>query len=146
MIQFVKAIAAFTVLILIYSCSTTGNCSTAGGYQINFSTGGGFTGIENGITINCNGRVLFWERRANSPSIVKDSLILQPEQLKRLDELMQNPDLLTYSHTFNGNYTSTLTITKENISNTISYNPSEEPSDFPSVIRDIILEIKNIKK
>ncbi len=144
--QYFQYAAILIISAMVYSCAASGNCSSAGKYKIDFSTGGGFTGIVNGTTIYCDGRVMFWERYPNSAAQIKDSLTLQEDRLKHFNLLVQSPDVFTYSHSYSGNYTATLTISKDSVSNTISYNPSEEPADFPQAIKEIISEIKIIKK
>jgi hypothetical protein len=90
--------------------------------------------------------VTFWERYPNSAAQVKDSLMLKDDQQRRFNKLLQSPEVFTYSHSYSGNYTAVLTISKDEASNTITYNPSEEPADFPQAVKDIINEIKNITK
>lgn len=132
------------LFLLISSCSFTNPCSKNDNFKIDYYSGGGFTGIETGMTINCDGWIRYWERKLNSLRITTDSLKLTTDQLRTLDEKMEDPELFTYSNTYVGNYTTYLTLFKDDKINNISFDASGMPLNIPSSIKNLITEINKI--
>jgi hypothetical protein len=134
----------FMLLQFGISCSCGSNCDGPRNYHIDYSSGGGFTGIESGITINSNRSVKYWKRNINSAPVITDSTELTSGQLNTFNELIKNKEVFTYKNDFKGNYTARLVIVSSESTNTISFNPAELPKDMPDVLKNIIAEIKNI--
>ena len=143
---FLKFIGICILLQFGISCSFFSTHAGNTHYHIDYSSGGGFTGIESGITIGSNRSVKYWKRKLNSSPIITDSTELTPAHLNTLNELMKSREIFTYKSDYKGNYTSRLTFVNNESNNTISFNPSELPKDMPDVIKNIIAEIKNINK
>jgi hypothetical protein len=102
--------------------------------------------MESGITIFCDGTVKFWKRAPNSIRISEDSLKLSDEQIKKINDLLKDPVLFSYSSTFSGNYNTHLVITKDIQFNQITFNASDPPIEMPSSVLDLIAVIKTIYK
>jgi len=143
-ILYLKTLSLCSIVFFGISCSMVGATSDIDNYRIEYSSGGGFTGIESGITIDCNRSVKYWKRTPGSTPIVTDSLELTSAQLKVFNSLMEKKELFTYQNDYHGNYVARLTFAKNETINTFSYNPSELPMDMPDAIKNIITEIKNI--
>ena len=143
---FLKYLGICILLLFGVSCSFFSTHAGHTNYHIDYSSGGGFSGIESGITIGSNGSVRYWERKLNSSPIVTDSTELTSVQLYTLSELMKSREIFTYKNDYKGNYISRLTFVNNEENNTISFNPSELPKDMPEVIKNIISGIKNINK
>lgn len=128
------------------SCASSSTFFQNNNYKIEYFSGGGFTGIESGVTINSDGIVKFWDRKPNSIPIIKDSLKLDDEQIKVFDQIMKNPKLFSYKNNYIGNYTTHLILTVKKNSNDVSFNPSDPPTNMPTIFSDLIAAIKKIKK
>ena len=141
---FLKITAICIIFHFGVSCSFVSTRANSNNYHIDYSSGGGFTGIESGITIGSNRSVKYWERKLNSSPIIIDSTELTSMQLTTLNKLMKNKEIFTYKNDYRGNYTARLTFVNNESNNSFSFNPSEFPKDMPNVIKNIIAEIKNI--
>jgi hypothetical protein len=140
----VKILGVLIIIQLGISCSFVSTTTDKQNYRIDYSSGGGFTGIESGITIKDDGSVKFWERRLNSSLKITDSTVLNSEQINTLHNLMKSKELFTYNNEYRGNYTAQLTFSNDSIKNNFSFNPSEFPKDMPYVIKNVIEKIKYI--
>jgi hypothetical protein len=130
----------------VASCSSARDCSQENNYRIDYFTGGGFTGFEKGMTIECSGWVKLWEKKLNSPREITDSLLLKSSDRKKFDEIMNDTALFEYSAKEVSNHTATLIISKREKTTTIAYRSSDAPPDLPAVIRDLLTEITKIHK
>lgn len=128
------------------ACSSERSCSEEKDYRIEYSTRGGFTGMEKGVTIDCNGWVKWWERKLNSPKEVIDSLQADPSVMIKFDKIMSDGKLFDFTMDHIGNHTATLVLSKQNRIHAISYNSSENTSHFPESIQTILSEIEKINK
>ena len=126
------------------SCSSTSLLPENQIYTIDYSSGGGFTGVESGITIRGDGSVKFWEKRTNSSLIVTDSTILNSAQLKTFHNLMKSKEIFEYKNDYKGNYSAHVTFSNDTLNNNFSFNPSNIPKEMPEVIKNVLAEIKNI--
>ena len=140
-----RILAAFLLFQCGVSCSFLSTCTDTDNYRIEYSSSGGFTGIESGITIRCNRTVIYWERKLNSSPKITDSTKLTSAQGKTFNELMKSKELYSYKNDYRGNYTTRLTIVHNEASNTFSFNPSDLPKEMPAAIKNIITEIKLIR-
>jgi len=132
--------------IVLGSCSTTNNCSSNGNFRIDYYSGGGFTGMQQGVTVACEGWAKFWKKMPASKRVTTDSVKLSSNQLKRFESLLDTPAIFSYKNEYSGNYTTHLVIMKDIQTNNISFNSSNQPSNFPSVVADLISELKSINK
>ncbi len=144
--HFIKVTLLFLLILPFPSCSSSDSCATNGNYRIDYYSGGGFTGMESGVTISCEGWVKFWKQSLNSIRQTTDSVSLSSEQQKRFNQLMNNPELFSYQNKFAGNYTTYLVLMKDVQFNRMSFNEADPPENLPAAIKDLILEIKNINK
>ena len=128
------------------SCSSARECSQEDNYRIDYFTGGGFTGFEKGMTIDCSGRVKLWEKKLNSPREITDSLLLKSSDRKKIDEIMNDTSLFEYSAKEVSNHTATLIISKREKTMTIAWRSSDAPPDLPASIRSLLTEINKIQK
>ncbi len=145
MFKLVKTAALLLLFFPLASCSNSNLCSTNNNFRIDFYSGGGFTGMESGITISCEGWAKFWKRKPNSIKETTDSVSVSNDSMKKISELMKNPELFTYNNKYTGNYTIHLVLMKDIQINSISFNQSEPPENFPESMKELISEIKNIK-
>jgi hypothetical protein len=113
-------------------------------FSIDYSSGGGFTGTESGVTIRSDGSVKFWEKRLNSSPTITDSTVLNSKQLTTLNKLMKSKEIFEYKNDYKGNYSARVTFSNDALMNNFSFNPSNIPVDMPDVIKSVIAEIKNI--
>ena len=143
-----KTITILTLVSLILvttSCSQSTNCTKDNSYRIDYSSGGGFTGMERGVTIDCNGWLKKWERKLNSPKTIVDSLELSSSAMKNITEAMNDTSIYIYVMNKAANYTTSIVLTNQNKVHTISYSSSEVPGDLPNSIKAIVKEIEKIK-
>jgi hypothetical protein len=140
-----RILAAFVFIQFGVSCSFVSTCTEADTYRIEYSSGGGFTGSESGITIRCNRTVMYWERKLNSSPKITDSTELTSAQVKTFNELIKSKELFSYKNDYKGNYTARLTIVHNEATNSFSFNPSDLPRDMPAAIKNIIIEINHIR-
>jgi hypothetical protein len=141
---FIKLFGMLLILQFGISCSSFNTCSINNNYHIDYSLGGGFTGVESGITISSSRIVKYWKRKLNSSPTITDSIELTSAQLDRFNKLMQNKEIFLYKNDYKGNYTARLTLVNNELNNNFSFNPSELPKDMPETIKNIIAEIKII--
>ncbi len=146
MLKYLKAAMLFILFLPFTSCSSSDSCTINNNYRIDYYSGGGFTGVESGITISCEGWAKFWKRNLNSLRQTTDSVTISSDKLKKISELMKNPELFLYNNKFAGNYTTHLVLMKDIQFNQITFNESDLPANMPDVIKDLINEIKGINK
>ena len=145
--RYLKIISAMMIIFLIpASCTSIDTCKQNGEYRIDYYSSGGFTALQTGVSIKCDGTVLFWNKMPNSGRNVTDSLTLSDSQVGMFDTLMKNPELFSYTKSYTGNYTANLVLIKDDNFNKISFNSSEIPAEFPDAVKDLIREVQNIKK
>jgi len=132
--------------LLLSSCSSARECSTEEQYTIEYFTGGGFTGMDRGVTIQCSGRVVLWDRQPNATKVVTDSLLLSSSRRETFDALMNDPSVFAYAKNAPANFSATLELTKAGKHTVITYNPSEPPADLPQPVRAILAAVATIKK
>ncbi len=145
MLKLIKTLALLFLFLPFASCSNADICSSNNNFRIDFYSGGGFTGVESGITISCEGWAKFWKRKPNSIRETTDSLSVSKDSMKKISELMTNPELFTYSNKYSGNYTTHLVVMKDIQINSISFNQSDTSANLPESVKNLISEIKNIK-
>lgn len=143
---FLKFIGTCIIFQLGVSCSFVSTSAEINNYYIEYSSGGGLTGIESGISIGNNRSVKYWERKSNSPPILTDSTELTLTQLNTFNKLMKSKEILAYKNDYRGNYTGRLTFVNNDSINTFSFNPSNLPNNMPDAIKDIIVEIHTINR
>ena len=137
--------AAISILLLSYiSCSSNIQYITDDNFRVEYFLGGGFTGIQSGLTIFSDGTVKLWRKILKSSRQITDSLKLSDEQFLQLNETINDSEFFSYHNKFSGNYTTYLTVTKGIQVNQISFNGSDLPADMPASIKDLISEIKTI--
>jgi hypothetical protein len=137
--------ATVSILLLSFiSCSSSIQSVTGDNFKIEYYSGGGFTGIQSGLTIFSDGTVKLWKQNLQSSRQITDSLKLSDEQFLELNETIIDSEFFSYHYKFSGNYATYLTVTKGIQSNQISFNGSDLPPDMPASIKDLISEIKTI--
>jgi hypothetical protein len=129
---------------LLWGCSSADSCRSGYYFTIEYYSGGGFTGVEHGLTIQSNGNVRKWTRHAGSTLVYTDSLTLRSADLDKLSTLMTKNDTLGYTRSEKGNYTTVITLTSNNKSNVISFPGLDAPGDVPQYVIDLIAVIKKI--
>ncbi|MHB8580305.1 MAG: hypothetical protein ACYDA4_10675 [Ignavibacteriaceae bacterium] len=134
------------IVLSFDSCSQTYSSLTNINFRIDFYSGGGFTGVESGITISSQGWAKYWKKNLNSLRQTTDSVAIPSDKMVRITNLMTNPKIFSYDNNYSGNYTTYLVLTQDIQFNQISFNESELPSNMPDVIKDLISEIKTINK
>ncbi len=134
------------IVFSFFSCSHPYSSLTNVNFRIDFYSGGGFTGVESGITISSQGWAKFWKKNLNSLRQTTDSVAIPSDKMLRITNLMTNPKIFSYNNKYTGNYTTYLVLAQDIQFNKISFNDSELPSNMPDVIKDLITEIKEIKK
>jgi hypothetical protein len=144
--QIFKVTILSIFLFSLASCSSISQSKEDESYRIDYYSGGGFTGMESGVTIFSDGNVKFWKKRLNSERQITDSLKLSEEQITKLNEISKNPELFTFSNKYTGNYTTYLLLTKGIQLNHISFNGAELPAEMPDCLKNLISEIKIILK
>ena len=132
--------------LVLSSCSSAKECSPQDAYTIEYSNGGGVTGMERGMTIDCSGRVTMWDKNVNSPRVSTDSLVLKSSSRKALAACMADAAVYAYTKNDVGNYTTRLVLTKNDQHTVIAYPSSTPPADLPASIQKILSEISSIHK
>ncbi|RPI04819.1 MAG: hypothetical protein EHM64_08680 [Ignavibacteriae bacterium] len=143
---FVKYSALAFIFLFGASCSTIRSSSEIYNYKIVYSSGGGYTGSESGMTIGGSRYVKYWERTLMSSPRITDSTELTSMQLHTFTDLMKSKEIFIYKNDYKGNFTARLLFVKNGMNNTISFNPSGLPNDMPEVIKTILVEIQNIHR
>ncbi len=146
MVRTVFLSIVYSFLFLSSACSDVNRCLKDYVYSIEYSSGGGFTGILSGKTIHCNGHVIFWDKYPNSQVVITDSLELSNDQIKRFNDLVKEPAVINYQSEFSGNYVTYLVITLNGNLNSLSFNYSDLPKDMPGSIRNLLDTISTIHK
>jgi hypothetical protein len=129
---------------LLWGCSLADSCRSNHNFTIEYYSGGGFTGVVHGLTIQSNGSVRKWTRHASSSPVYGDSLTLRLADLDTLCALMMKNDTFGYALSEKGNYTTVLTLTSNNKTNVISFPGSDAPANTPQYITELVAEIKKI--
>lgn len=142
-----KLTPVFIIIVMLFStCSSVDKCSDNGNYNIEYYSGGGFTGIEKGIIVKCNGTALTFTRLPGQHREYKDTLNLSEDRIKAFNKLIADPELMSFNNEYKGNYTTHLNIIKNDKINKISFNAAEIPNTIPDAVRNLIEEIKTIYK
>ena len=128
------------------NCSSSRICRNDYHFTIEYFSGGGFAGLEHGLTIQSDGSVQKWTRHAGSSPVYTDSFTLPSDDLDTLCSLMMKNDTLGYTRSEKVNYTTVITLTSSNKSNAISFPGADAPGDAPRYIIELIAEIKKIIK
>jgi hypothetical protein len=126
------------------ACSSSDSCRKNNRFTIEYYSGGGFAGVEQGLTIHSDGSARKWTRTAGAAPVFTDSLTVRSDDLGRLCALMMKNDALGYTRSEKGNYTTVLTLTNNNKTNVISFPGPGTPGDIPQYLIELIAEIKNI--
>ena len=134
------------VLFSIDSCSQSYNSLTNYNFRIDLYSGGGFTGVENGITISSEGWAKYWKSNLNSLRQMTDSISIPSGNMKEIIKLMKKPEIFSYQNRYSGNYTTYLVLLHDIQFNQISFNGSDLPSNMPNAIKDLIAKINSIRK
>ncbi len=135
----------FVALILVQffvSCSSSNQCSNYNNYRIDYYSAGGFTAVEQGVTIKCNGWKYIWTKKPNEKSVISDSLKLDADQTVKFGEMLKSPALYSYHNDYKGNRTTYLVLTTEKNYNSVSFNASDLPGEMPGVMKNLIAEIQ----
>ncbi len=102
--------------------------------------------MQQGVTVSCEGWAKFWKKMPSSDRVTTDSVNLSSDQLKKFADLLSSPEIFSYGNKFTGNYTTHLVVMKDIQLNDISFSSSDLPENFPQAVKNLISEIKNIKK
>jgi len=141
---FLKVSGLLVFVMFGISCSFMSTSPETINYHIDYSSGGGFTGIESGMTIRSDGTVKYWQKKINSSPTITDSTVLNSTQRKTFNKLMQSKELFDYKNDYKGNYSTFVTFSNDSSINTFSFNPSNIPKEMPDVIKNILTELHNI--
>ncbi len=140
-----KLTPVFIIIVMLFStCSSADKCSDNGNYNIEYYSGGGFTGMEKGIIVKCDGKAITWSRLPGQHREFKDTLKLSDSKIKAFNKLLEDPVLMSYKNDFTGNYTTHLNIIKNDKINKISFNSADIPSGIPDAVKNMIEELKSI--
>jgi hypothetical protein len=131
---------------LLVSCTSPRECTSTDTYHIEYITGGGFTGFEQGTSVECSGWVTMWERAPGKDRVMKDSVLLRSSARTRIDALVNDPAVFAYAHQEPANHTATLTIVRGTQSTRVSYPSTSVPADLPASMRALVNEITSIQK
>lgn len=102
--------------------------------------------MARGMTIECSGWVKLWDRKLNSPKEITDSLRVKSSTREKLAACMADAATYSYSRNDAGNYTATLTLTKQDQHTVITYPSQAPPADLPASVKIILSEISSIHK
>ncbi len=130
--------------LLLSGCSSSGDCVKKNSFMIEYSGGGGFTGLEKGITIQNSGLVRKWTRTAGAERVYDDSLALGAGDLEKLCGLMSVNDTVRYKRSEKGNYTTVLILTSNGVTNEISFAGNDVPADAPPYVGELLAQIRKI--
>ena len=95
-----KTIAFLSLLsffVIISACSSAIDCTKDKFFRIDYFSGGGFTGMERGVTIDCNGWLKKWERKLNSPKTLVDSVKISSSVMKNISNAMDDTSIFSYA-------------------------------------------------
>lgn len=141
----ITILALVSIILITTSCSQSTYCTKDSSYRIDYSSGGGFTGMERGVTVDCYGWLKKWERKLNSSKTITDSVKLSSSAMENISKAMSDSSIFSYLMNKTANYTTSIILTNQNKVHTISYSSSEVPGDLPNSIKAIIKEIEKIK-
>jgi hypothetical protein len=144
--KLILLILSSILLLSFESCSQSYNSLTNFYFRIDLYSGGGFTGVENGITISSEGWAKYWKRSLNSLRQMTDSIAIPRSNMEEIIRLIKKPEIFSYQNKFTGNYTTYLVLLNDIQFNQISFNSSDLPSNMPIAIKDLIAKINSIKK
>ncbi len=137
---------AILLLVVFVSCGTTKDERAGREFTVEYSVGGGFTGIEKGVQVLGEGKAFLWERLPNSEKRNLDSLKIRSSVLDEIQELVAQPDVLNYKCSSAENYFARLNVVTGASTNNISFDPTKLPPDMPKAVRDLISVLQAIQK
>jgi hypothetical protein len=134
----------FLIPSFFWNCSTSDKCRKNSTFTIEYYLGGGFTGFNQGLTIQSDGSVKKWTRSPGADPVYTDSLTLKSEDLDTLCALMTKNDTSVYMRSEKGNYTTVLSLTFNDKTSVISFEGSDTPGDAPQHLIELIAAIRKI--
>lgn len=143
-----KTIALLSLLsfiLTISACSSAIECTKDKFFRIDYFNSGGFTGMESGVTVDCNGWLKKWERKLNSPKTIVDSVKISSSAMTNFSNAMDDTSIFRYTMNQTANYTTSIILANQKKTHTISYSSSDTPADLPNSIKVILKEIEKIK-
>jgi hypothetical protein len=132
-------------LVFCISCASKKNVvSDNSSFRIDYSAGGGFSGLIKGITIFSNGNGELWKRLGTDSLLSRDSIKLNDTQLTSFKSILQDSALFRYKLNNTGNIATKLIIQKNNSRNEISFGGTIPPDNMPEKLIDLINQIKKL--
>ncbi len=130
----------------IVSCSGSGGLLKDNKIFLNYSSGGGFSGQINGITVDSSGTANIWQKNGTQEKVIKKTFKLDDKKIDNMVKALSDSTIYNFHVNQTANMTTHLLIRFNGLSNEISYDSSNPPGDMPSAISKIIQEIKDILK
>lgn len=129
-----------------YSCGNSTDLAKIQNYKIDYYTTGGVTGRSDGLTINSEGQLKFWNGITITNRTITDSLKIDNEDMAKLSNLLADSTIYSFNHHEPGNLTTVLKVTSDFGSNTISFPGTITGGSFPHKIKELIVELNELKK
>jgi len=105
-------------------------------YTVDFSSGGGFSGMHSGFTISPTGMVSYWSEMQGRKEDIRKVGTLSADQLIALQQRIDHSEFRTFVYNETGNMTTSLRITSNEELHTVTWSGARsETEHVPSQIQ-----------
>ncbi len=139
-----KRVAMTAICLGFVCCSGSERTAPREDLRVELFSYGGITGNAEGVTLTGNGWARFWMGRTAALRNSGDSLKVD-WKLEAIEALVDSCEASPFRSEGRGDLTTVLTIQRKGRSRTISYAGGQVPDTFPRPVRELILELRNLR-
>lgn len=140
-----KLLIVCIFLFTISGCSSSSKLNrTALNYNIMITSGGGFTGNYDGVTIDTAGNIKTWSGKTIESAVFKKAGSLTDEEITEINELMIHLRLFEIEYSKPGNISQSLTLIKNSTEHRFSWEGFTPGADVPANLKLFYSKINEI--
>ncbi|MCL4511106.1 MAG: hypothetical protein M1470_08570 [Bacteroidetes bacterium] len=125
-------------------CAGSLTTNAAKKFAIDYYTIGGIAGTTSGVTLSSDGWLKHWRGRSAALRTVADSLRVDRKVLERITELLDKPEVFSFSYEAVGNLTYVLKIQSGDKYNSISFDQVGDIKGFPESLQKLLSELNKL--
>ncbi len=140
----VKRVTMTAVCLGFLCCSGSERTAPREDLRVDLYSYGGITGGAEGVTLTGDGWARFWTGRTAALRNSGDSLRVD-RKLEAIEALVDSCEASPFRSEGRGDLTTVLTIHRKGRFRTISFAGEQIPDAFPRSLRELILELRNLR-
>ena len=141
----IRYLIIITMVFQFYSCGSSSDLTNVQNFKIDYYTTGGITGRSDGLTVDSEGQLKFWNGITYTKRIISDSLKINNDDIIILSKLLEDTTIYNFKHKETGNLTTVLKFTSDSGNNTISYSGTIAGSYLHHKIKELISKLNELK-